>query len=228
LAPPPVWPQTDSPKQEKRVRNRSSILELAVLGLLHTAPMHGYELRKRLNEMLGMLRPFSYGSLYPCLKALAGKGLIASSEEDAAVGPRRGRIVYRLTDAGATRLESLLGQAGPATWEDENFDVRFALFAQTDAETRLRILEGRRARMAERLDGVNTAIRRGGPTNEYTQELQRHTLEQVEREVRWLEELIERERAVRRVPAAPEPPTPTRARAMSGSTPSPNSNEEHT
>jgi DNA-binding PadR family transcriptional regulator len=165
--------------------------------------MHGYELRKRLNEMLGMLRPFSYGSLYPCLKTLAGRELIALSDEDTALAAsRRGRIVYRLTDAGRDRLESLLGQAGPATWEDENFDVRFALFAQTDADTRLRILEGRRARMAERLDGVTGAVRCGGPTDQYTQELQRHTLEQVEREVRWLEELIERERGERRGPVS--------------------------
>ncbi|MDR2454083.1 MAG: PadR family transcriptional regulator [Bifidobacteriaceae bacterium] len=178
------------------MRNRSSVLELAVLGLLHSAPMHGYQLRKRLNEMLGMLRPFSYGSLYPCLKALAGLGLIATSEEEAGMAARRGRIVYRLTAQGRQHLEALLGQAGPATWEDENFDVRFAMFAQTDAETRLRILEGRRARMAERLDAVSSAIRRAGPADQYTQELQRHILEQVEREVNWLEELIARERGL--------------------------------
>ncbi|MDR2253581.1 MAG: PadR family transcriptional regulator [Bifidobacteriaceae bacterium] len=177
------------------MRNRSSVLELAILGLLHVAPMHGYQLRKRLNEMLGMLRPFSYGTLYPCLKTLAARALIASSEEDgSAAGARRGRIVYRLTALGSDRLESLLGQAGPATWEDENFDVRFALFAQTDADTRLRILEGRRTRMAERLDALLGAVRRGAPADEYTQELQRHALEQVEREVHWLQGLIDRER----------------------------------
>jgi DNA-binding PadR family transcriptional regulator len=177
-------------------------LELAILGLLHSAPMHGYQLRKRLNEMLGLLRPFSYGSLYPCLKGLAAQGLITSSAEDADAGTvgasRRGRIVYQLTEAGAGHLESLLGEAGPASWEDENFDVRFALFAQTDVDTRLRILEGRRARMAERLDGVTTAIQRGRATDSYTNELQRHTLEQIEREVRWLEELIDQERGSRR------------------------------
>ena len=43
---------------------KSGVLELAVLGLLHDAPMHGYELRKRLNALLGPLRAISYGSLY--------------------------------------------------------------------------------------------------------------------------------------------------------------------
>ena len=35
---------------------RSGVLELAVLGLLHETPMHGYELRKRLNAVLGAFR----------------------------------------------------------------------------------------------------------------------------------------------------------------------------
>ncbi len=50
------------------------MLELAVLGLLHETPMHGYELRKRLNSVLGAFRAFGYGSLYPCLKDLTVRG----------------------------------------------------------------------------------------------------------------------------------------------------------
>ena len=196
------------------MRNRSSVLELAVLGLLHGAPMHGYELRKRLNEMLGLLRPFSYGSLYPCLKTLESKGAITASQtldEQAYGTARRARIVYQLTPQGKALLEDLLGEAGPASWEDENFDVRFALFAQTDAETRVRVLEGRRTRMAERLDSLYTAIARSRPADPYTAELQRHSVDQLEREVRWLEGLIDSERAARRTRVPPRSlPNPTR------------------
>lgn len=53
---------------------RSGILEFAVLGLLRESPMHGYELRKRLNTSLGVFRAFSYGTLYPCLKTLVASG----------------------------------------------------------------------------------------------------------------------------------------------------------
>lgn len=53
---------------------RSGILEFAVLGLLRESPMHGYELRKRLNTSLGIFRAFSYGTLYPCLKTLVASG----------------------------------------------------------------------------------------------------------------------------------------------------------
>ena len=44
---------------------RGESLELAVLGLLHESPMHGYELRKRLTALLGWGRVLSFGSLYP-------------------------------------------------------------------------------------------------------------------------------------------------------------------
>src|SRR4030088_455766 len=65
--------------REARVEmsQRTGVLELAVLGLLHETPMHGYELRKRLNSVLGAFRAFGYGSLYPCLKDLTSRGLIA-------------------------------------------------------------------------------------------------------------------------------------------------------
>ena len=50
------------------------MLELAVLGLLKEKSMHGYELKKRLDEQLGHFWRISYGSLYPSLKRLAADG----------------------------------------------------------------------------------------------------------------------------------------------------------
>jgi DNA-binding PadR family transcriptional regulator len=177
---------------------RSGVLELAVLGLLHDTPMHGYELRKRLNALLGAFRAFGYGSLYPCLKDLLAQGLIAEDQPSVAGSPRAGRrskIVYRLTAEGKERLQQLLAEPGPAAWEDDGFGVRFAFFGQTRADIRLRILEGRRTRLEERLDGVRAAMARTRERlDSYTLELHRHGLESVEREVRWLNELIASER----------------------------------
>jgi DNA-binding PadR family transcriptional regulator len=183
------------------VRSRSDVLELAVLGQLQSAPMHGYELRKRLNATLGPFRALSYGSLYPCLKALEAGGWIEATETAApphALSGKRARIVYQLTAEGKERLATTLAHADPAAWEDENFDVRFALFSRTDAETRLRILEGRRTRLVERMEAVRQSMHRTRERMDtYTEELQRHGLEQVEREVKWLDSLIESERSAR-------------------------------
>ena len=179
---------------------RSGVLELAVLGLLDESPMHGYELRKRLSAVLGAFHAFSYGSLYPCLKDLLTQGLIVEEQPEPdpthpARANRRSRIVYRLTADGKDRLHELLSEAGPAAWDDDGFGVHFAFFGQTRADVRLRILEGRRSRLEERMESVRAAFARTRErVDSYTLELQRHGLESVEREVRWLNELIATER----------------------------------
>jgi DNA-binding PadR family transcriptional regulator len=203
-------------------RNRSAVLELAVLGLLHRTPMHGYELRKQLTNVLGLFRALSYGSLYPCLHELLAAGLIAEEHDEAEQAdparpnptarlsgparlngparPRSGRRslkVYRLTADGKERLQELLGEGGPAAWEDDGFGVHFAFFGQTRADVRLRILEGRRSRLEERMESIRAALTRTRErVDSYTLELHRHGLESVEREVRWLNELIASERQV--------------------------------
>ena len=181
------------------MRSKTTVLETAVLGLLKDAPLHGYELRKQLNIALGSFRALSYGSLYPCLKALERDGLIKGVDSTQApphaLSGKRARIVYHLTNAGTAHFQSVLSSAGPASWEDDSFDVRFAFFGQTDAETRIRILEGRRSRLYERMELVRESNARARERfDEYTLELQRYGLEQVEREVSWLDGLIDTER----------------------------------
>ena len=176
---------------------KSGVLELAVLGLLNESPMHGYELNKRLKSVLGPFRAISYGTLYPCLNALQSAGYITSDESASEVGPgRRKKTTDKLTAEGKERLQDQLAEGGPSAWDDESFGVRFAFFSQTDAETRLRILEGRRSRLEERQESATSSMSTTrGRIDRYTLELQRHGLESVEREVRWLNELIATERA---------------------------------
>jgi DNA-binding PadR family transcriptional regulator len=178
------------------VSRKSGVLELAVLGLLHESPLHGYELNKRLKGVLGPLRAISYGSLYPCLGALQDAGLITTDDSASESGQgRRKKHVYKLTAEGKERLQEQLAEGGPSAWDDEAFGVRFAFFSQTDAAVRLRILEGRRARLEERQENASSSITSPrGKLDRYTLELQRHGLESVEREVRWLNELIATER----------------------------------
>ncbi len=175
------------------------MLEIAVLGLLSESPMHGYELRKRLAAKLGTFRAFSYGSLYPTLRRLSEAGWI--SEESPMVTPaaarsRRARRVYRLTADGKEHLAELLAEVGPDAFDDEGFGARLAFFAQTRSDIRLQILEGRRRRVEEKREGMRAALARTGKrVDRYTRVLHEHGLESVDREVRWLTELIESERS---------------------------------
>ncbi|NYH78860.1 DNA-binding PadR family transcriptional regulator [Actinopolyspora biskrensis] len=170
------------------------MLEFAVLGLLHETPMHGYELRKRLQE----IRAFSCGTVYPTLRRMLRAGLIEEDpdEQGAQQGSRRARRVYRLTGAGRDRFVELAEDCGPGACQDETFDVRLAFFARTPASIRMRILESRRRRLEQRREGQRAILARADEQcDRYTAQLHRLGLDHSELEVRWLDELIAHERA---------------------------------
>ena len=172
------------------------MLELAILGLLYEAPVHGYELRKQLSMRLGGLRVISYGSLYPALRRLTRAGLIAADGSPADdTWSRRGRRVYRITAEGKERFAELLADSGPQAFDDDGFGVHVAFFSRTPAEIRMRILEGRRRAVEERREGLRAVLARAGEQiDRYTRELHQLGLDTTEREVRWLNELIQQEK----------------------------------
>jgi len=202
------------------VASKGATLELAVLGLLHDSPLHGYELRKRLNLLLGWTRLLSYGSLYPALKRMLRAGLVTEVATDTPGVSRRQRIVYQITAEGSEYFAGKITDVGPSAWEDEDFNMRFAFFSRTDSEVRLRILEGRRSRLQERLDRARSNRGPAG-ADRYISELQRHSIESVEREVKWLTDLIAAERA------GPEP-RPGAATTRSATTPAKGSSRSKT
>jgi DNA-binding PadR family transcriptional regulator len=52
------------------------MIDIAVLGLLKEQDLHGYELRKRLDELPGSRPKVSFGSLYPALGRLERAGYV--------------------------------------------------------------------------------------------------------------------------------------------------------
>ena len=187
---------------------RHDVLEFAVLGVLSDGPLHGYELRQRLSVVLGPFRALSYGSLYPCLRRLQGRGLIdevavtpALESTAPALSARRARVVYAITADGKEEFGTWANTPGPEAWEDEGFAAHMAFFGRTESRVRLRILEGRRSRLEERVDSLRESVVRGrAKADAYTLQLQQHGLDGAEREVRWLNELIQAERSA--APAA--------------------------
>jgi len=178
---------------------RSAALELAILGVLAQTPQHGYELRRRLISVLGLFSTISYGALYPTLKNLVARDLLVEQDE---IGtgkyPKRTRITYALTPSGVTYFNSLVADSGPGAWDDDTFAIRMSLFGQTEVNTRIHILQGRRSRLEDRLANLQTNLSKGRERlDSYTLELQQHGLEALEREVRWLNELISREQTGR-------------------------------
>ncbi len=179
------------------MRSRSESLEFALLGLLSQGPLHGYELRKRMIAIYGPFRALSFSVLYPQLHRMLEEKLIEESVSDIGGLSRRSRIVYAITKAGQNRFDELTHSSGPEAWEDESFEVRFAFFGPTPRGNRVAILEGRHRRLVEKAEILRAATASDElpeGLDKYLVEWRRHSLESAEREIAWLEEMINTER----------------------------------
>ncbi|MGI5134888.1 MULTISPECIES: PadR family transcriptional regulator [unclassified Streptomyces] len=94
------------------------MLDLAILGFLHDAPLHGYELRKRITALTGHVRPVAESTLYPALKRLEKAGLLARTTQPGSVAAPR--HVLTLTDEGREELRRRLAEPAQRDITDEN------------------------------------------------------------------------------------------------------------
>jgi len=169
------------------------MLELAVLGLLKERSMHGYQLSKQLTETLGGFWRVSYGSLYPTLRRLEKQGAVEKVFSDD-VGRRKN--VYRITEKGEGIFQELLQEAGQQeSWEDNRFRVRLAFFKYLKPDTRIRLLERRRAYLEERLAKIQASLdKTKQKIDTYTLSLMTHGQDATRSDIAWLDDLIAAER----------------------------------
>lgn len=178
---------------------RRDILEFAILGVLSDGPIHGYELRKQLTEMLGPFRSLSYGTVYPTLRRLVNRGAIepvslTPAAETPALRGKRARIVYALTAEGKEEFEQWANRPGPNSWDDEGFAAHMAFFSRTERRARLRILHGRRTWLDDRLAALRSTLADSRERlDPYALSMRTLGVESAEREMRWLDQLIDEE-----------------------------------
>jgi len=183
------------------------MLELAILGLLKERAMHGYQLKKRLSDTLGSFWQVSYGSLYPALRRLQREAAVEMIFPREQVGRRKN--VYRITEKGEALFAELLERAGQEATEDSGFSVRFAFFKYLKPETRIRLLERRRAFLEGRWSRLRESVQRlKEGIDSYTLSLMNHELSATEDDIKWLDDLIQAEQR-----QVKEPTTGRRARA---------------
>jgi len=177
--------------------------------------MHGYELRKELGAMLGPFWQVSWGSLYPTLRRLARDGAVetladakparptksksATLAQNPSLSPGRRKTVYTITDRGEQMFTDMLEETAAAV-DAEHFTLKLAFFRYLQPETRLALLERRRAYLQEKLAQFKTNIRDYRERiDSYTLSLQNHGMASTQSDIEWIDELIREERAVKRV-----------------------------
>lgn len=112
----------------------------ALLGMLHYGDMTGYEIRKRLNEMVGYFWQEPSASVYPALKALEEEGYVTAHRERPETGPTR--IRYSLTPAGRAAFSGWIIQDPAPTAMRNEFALKLLFGNLTDPATVLRFIEG--------------------------------------------------------------------------------------
>ena len=91
-----------------RKRKLTNPLALAVLAMLHSGPMHPYQVARLLKHRgKDDVIKIRYGSLYTVMQDLAERGLVEAEGTERA-GHRPERTVYRLTGDGAEELAERL------------------------------------------------------------------------------------------------------------------------
>jgi DNA-binding PadR family transcriptional regulator len=150
-------------------RSQGSTLELALLGFLAEEPLHGYELRRRVEACFGPLVRASWGSIYPALGRLEQRRLVTVDRREgtnlrgltgslagelalAALGSSRSssktRRVYRITPLGESALEAMLEQLDLE--DDRGFWFGVAFTTRWSTAQRLALLEARQRVLEER------------------------------------------------------------------------------
>lgn len=88
-------------------------VRFGLLGLLHRAPSHGYELRAEFESLTGETWPLNIGQVYATLQRLERDGLVGSTEEDGAGDGGHDRRRYALTAAGERQLAAWFSTPAP-------------------------------------------------------------------------------------------------------------------
>jgi DNA-binding PadR family transcriptional regulator len=103
-------------------------LKYGILGLLAERPLHGYEVKNRFESLMGGTWEVNFGQIYTTLQRLERDQLVE------AAGQRgdRGKLAYRLTDAGGRELQEWLNRP-----ESEPQQLREEIYLKLLLTTRL-------------------------------------------------------------------------------------------
>lgn len=174
---------------------RASTTNLLVLGVVRMhGRAHGYQVRRELlSWSADTWANVRQGSIYNALRRLATDGLLAADEtEPGEAGPER--TVYRLTPDGQTELDTMLRRTLLEPDSGIALSATIPLFPFLRRGELIELLRHRRVarnanlRTTDHLTDSNDTM--GKPS--HVAELFRLWKVQIEAELRWIDELVER------------------------------------
>ena len=157
------------------------MLETAILGVLSDGSLHGYELKKRITDVIGPWSSVSFGSLYPALSRLERAGHVVVDDAVAPAAPPmpslgaevaafrartrsrsgspspRARKVYSITPQGRSLFAALLREnlANASATTNEG-DIGLMMLSYLDREVALESLRERLAKLDLLIEGQSS------------------------------------------------------------------------
>ena len=164
--------------------------ELLLLGLLRESPKHGYEIKRKIKEILSLFSGVDLKSIYYPLRVLEKKGLV--TKRISKVGSRPQRLVYALTPKGKATFQYLLTQSF-LNFKRPQFSLDLSLYflnfippqiAKRRLRARLRILN----KLSKDLGQMFGALKKKPPSS--LVHILEHNLGMVKTESKFLSRLI--------------------------------------
>ncbi|MDD4940147.1 MAG: PadR family transcriptional regulator [Candidatus Omnitrophica bacterium] len=164
--------------------------ELILLGLLKESPKHGYEIKKKIKEIVSLFAGVSLKSIYYPLRILEQRNLVTKRSGKA--GRRPLRFVYALTQKGEARFRELVAKSF-LNFKRPQFSLDISLYFLNYVDPRIvkRRLRARMlllAKLSRSLKESARSLRRKKPAS--ISRILEHNLQMVEAESKFLSGLI--------------------------------------
>jgi DNA-binding PadR family transcriptional regulator len=164
-----------------------SYIEILILRHLTRRPAHGYELRKRVESVTGVV--LNNNALYPALRRFEEAGAVVRTAHEQPGRPAR--QVYELTAVGHGLLHDMIADLPPdAAQDDTEFMTRLGQFALLSDQERIAVLAARDAALADRLSRL-TELSRRSASERWSTLVTAELITRTESERRWLAGLRE-------------------------------------
>lgn len=164
--------------------------EMILLGLLKESPKHGYEIKKKIREILSLFTGVDFKSVYYPLKIMEKKGLVV--KRAAKQGKRPQRFIYELTGSGDARFNELLSKSF-LNFKRPNFSLDLSLYflqymspdiARRRLRARMRMLE----KISHSLNQMINSLKKDRRVP--SARILEHNLQMVETESKFLNRLV--------------------------------------
>jgi len=156
----------------------------ALLALLESEPMYGYQLRSAFEERTAELWPLNIGQVYTTLARLERDGLVEGGETNS-----EGQQLYRLSAAGKDELAEWFGSAVPRTQPPrEELAIKIALAVGSSGLDVTAVIQRQRSATMTALQGYTKMKRALAPGADLAHGLVLDSLVfAAEAEIRWLD-----------------------------------------